>query len=226
MANFSFNDNEFKVSKAIAPYGIYDVIFKGCEYKTGESNGKKWESFNFRFETEIGEYYSDCIFFDEATANERRTMDLSNGGKLTYPSSYEVTMKFFVQLIKALNPEGLKTMQGSTYNSFKEVCDKVIEILSPKLGTKTKIKLDGKNVKGNIKACLPKFVKISKNGEAYMSDLFIGKDVKMTPYELGKRNAYFASVPSKPQDNSGDILAVSNDTSDNDLSGLLDEIGD
>jgi hypothetical protein len=77
------------------------------------------------------------------------------------------------------------------------MCKALITILTPKIGTKTKIKLIGRTKQdGTVEAVLPKFVGVNKEGQLFTSDNFIGNNLYFKPFEEGKRAAFLNAKPT------------------------------
>lgn len=218
--SFSLDGISGESRSALAPWQIHDVIFKGCEYKSGQVKtdpSKTWEMFTWRFEDDKGNYYTDSKFFDEATGTTRREIDTRDGGKKKLPSDYEVFQIMFAQFVNNINPDALKTLQSKTYSSFKDICEAVVKVLNAKIGTRTKLKLVAKTDKeGKVKATLPKFVEINKNsGSAFASNNFIGEKLFFSPYEETARKDFLAKANPTPvatvagtNNNSGQLVSA------------------
>lgn len=202
---FDFNISNVQAvsnsKKALAPWGIYDVEFKGCEVK--EFQGKTDPTLTFkvlktRFEGEEG-YFEETIFFPKESDAVRQKYQNAQGHDYEVASNWERTKTFIAQLATVLNPEGFKKMQemSSKFKGFDDMCKALITILTPKIGTKTKIKLIGRTKQdGTVEAVLPKFVGVNKEGQLFTSDNFIGDNLYFKPFEEGKRAAFLNAKPT------------------------------
>jgi hypothetical protein len=202
---FDFNISNVQAvsnsKKALAPWGIYDVEFKGCEVK--EFQGKADPTLTFkvlktRFEGEEG-YFEETIFFPKESDAVRQKYQNAQGHDYEVASNWERTKTFIAQLATVLNPEGFKKMQemSGKFKGFDDMCKALITILTPKIGTKTKIKLIGRTKQdGTVEAVLPKFVGVNKEGQLFTSDNFIGNNLYFKPFEEGKRAAFLNAKPT------------------------------
>lgn len=187
--------------KRLAPWGIYDVEFKGCEVKEFKGKidvTKTFKTLKTRFEGEDG-YFEETIFFPKESDAVRQKYQNAQGHDYEVPSNWERTRTFIAQLASVLNPEGFKKMQemSSKFKSFDDMCQALITILTPKIGTKTKLKLIGKTKQdGTVEAVLPKFVGVNKEGQLFTSDNFVGNNLFFTPYEESRRAAFMNAKPT------------------------------
>ena len=107
-------------------------------------------------------------------------------------------MTFIAQVAEVLNPEGFKKMQAasSKFKSFDDVVTAFIKITDVVKGKATHLKLVGKTKDGNVTAALPKFVAISKNGEKFTCDNFVGDKLFFSAYEEKKKAEYQNAKPT------------------------------
>lgn len=168
----------------LKPYEIHRVAFK--DIKVERIQGKKdpdavYEILKVRFENKDG-YYEESIFFPKESDLKRPTRQNKEGHEVEMPCNFERTMTFIAQLGTVLAPAEYGKMKGVSFKSFNELCDALIKILKPKIGTETNLKLIGKVDKdGNFVPCLPYFVALNKQGECFPSDNFIGDKVFFSP---------------------------------------------
>ena len=213
--------------RPLAPWNIYDVKFTGCEIK--EFDGKKdpskhYKTIKINFENEDG-YHSHTLFWPKDGDDERREVDSSNGGKIIYPSNFEVLMAMVSQTAQVLNPSGFEKMQAasSKFKSFDDVAKALIQVTDKAKGKETKLKLIGKNSNGKVVADVPRIVGINKEGEAFISDNYIGDKLFFSDYEEGKREEYMKAKPTemKSDDSIEDTTGIDKSEDSFDLDSLL-----
>lgn len=185
--------------RALAPWGIYDVKFKGCEIR--EFDGKKDPSQHYKvlatnFENEDG-YFSVNKFFPKEGDDVRRTTE-GKSGTVTFPSSFEDLMNIVKQTAQILSPKGFEKMQAasSKFRSFDDVAKALIAITDPVKDTMTKIKLIGVNRDGKVVADIPRITALNKQGEAFIADNYIGNKLFFSDYEETKRSEYLKATPT------------------------------
>ena len=201
------------VSYRLKPWGIYHVKFTGARKEVIQ--GKKdpsmtYEILKVRFDGEDG-YYEESIFYPKPGDEKRPVYTSREGHEYEGASSFDRTMTFIAQVAEVLNPEGFKKMQAasSKFKSFDDVVTAFIKITDPVKGKDTNLKLVGKTQKdGTVVAVLPKFVAISKTGEKFTCDNFVGDKLFFSAYEEKKKAEY---ANAKPTDMSNDIPAEIND---------------
>ena len=201
------------VSYRLKPWGIYPVKFTGARKEVIQ--GKKdpsmtYEILKVRFDGEDG-YYEESIFYPKPGDEKRPVYTSREGHEYEGASSFDRTMTFIAQVAEVLNPEGFKKMQAasSKFKSFDDVVTAFIKITDPVKGKDTNLKLVGKTQKdGTVVAVLPKFVAISKTGEKFTCDNFVGDKLFFSAYEEKKKAEY---ANAKPTDMGNDIPAEIND---------------
>lgn len=196
----------------LKPYEIHRVAFK--DIKVERIQGKKdpdavYEILKVRFENKDG-YYEESIFFPKESDLKRPTRQNKEGHEVEMPCNFERTMTFIAQLGTVLAPAEYGKMKGVSFKSFNELCDALIKILKPKIGTETNLKLIGKVDKdGNFVPCLPYFVALNKQGECFPSDNFIGDKVFFSPFEEKRKEEM---LKKKPTDMAAKEKETANDT--------------
>lgn len=203
MFNFSISTESAvrNSRRPLAPWGIYDVKFVGCEVR--EFAGKKDPSLSYKvldikFENEDG-YFTSTHFFPKDGDNERRTYEGKNGGTVEMPSNFETLMAVVTQTAQVLNPTGYEKMQKASGNfrSFDDVAKALVQITDKVKGTETKLKLVGRNRDGKVVAEIPRIVGINKQGEKFVADNYIGDKLFFTEYEETQRAKYLSATPTK-----------------------------
>jgi hypothetical protein len=209
----------------LKPWGIYPVKFVGARKET--ITGKKdpsatYEVLKVRFEGEDG-FYEESIFFPKEGDDIRPTYTSKDGHEYQGISSFERTMTFIAQVAQVLNPEGWQKMRAisSKFKSFDDVVSAFIKVTDPAKDKETNIKLIGKNSNGTVNASLPKFAAVSKEGELFVTDNFIGDKLFFTPYEESKKQEYYNAAPTNMGDNgiAGELNGA--DSGDIDFDTLL-----
>lgn len=205
MAEFNFGSlattqATSSVQQRLKPWDIYPVKFTGARIETIQ--GKKDPSQTYtilkvRFDGEDG-YYEESIFYPKAGDDIRPEYTSKDGHKYLGASSFDRTMTFIAQVAEVLNPEGFAKMQAasSKFKSFDDVAKAFIQITDKAKGKETKLKLVGRTQNGSVQAGLPKFVAISKQGERFCCDNFIGEKLFFSAYEEGKREEYLNAKPT------------------------------
>lgn len=190
--------------RPLAPWSINDVKFMGCEVR--EFAGKKdpsqtYKVLDIKFENEDG-YFTVTNFFPKEGDDVRRTYEGKNGGTVEMPSNFETLMAIVKQTAQVINPEGFEKMQqaSSKFRSFDDVAKALIQITDKFKGTETKLKLVGRNRDGKVTADIPRILGINKQGEAFVSDNYIGSKLFFTDYEETQRANYVKAAPTKMQD--------------------------
>ena len=212
--------------RPLAPWGIYDVKFVGCEVR--EFAGKKdpsqsYKVLDIKFENEDG-YFNVTNFFPNEGDDVRRTYEGKNGGTVELPSNLETLMAVVAQTAQVLNPSGYEKMQKASgkFKSFDDVAKALIQITDPVKGTETKLKLIGKNREGKVVADIPRLLGINKQGEKFVADNYIGSKLFFTDYEETQRVNYTKATPTKMADTTEEVSSpVTVDESTFDLDSLL-----
>lgn len=187
--------------RPLAPWNIYDVKFIGCEIAEGDSKNDPsvhWKRLDIKFENEDG-YFNASLWWPKDGDDVRKEVDGANGGKITFPSNFEVLMAMISQTGQVLNPSGFEKMQKASakFTNFDQVAKALIQITNEVKGKETKIKLIGKKTKENkIIADVPRIVGINKQGESYISDNYIGDKLFFSDYQEGDRNKYLNTKPT------------------------------
>lgn len=205
MSNLSFaitTDSAVRnTRRPLAPWGIYDVQFKGAEIR--EFQGKKDASMHYKllsikYENEDG-YFNVDLFFPKDGDDERREVDGSNGGKVIYPSSFETTMALVKQTLQVLNPKGFEKFAAASikFKSFDDVANAFIKVLTPCINKEIKIKLTGRNRDGKVVAQIPRIIAINKDKESFICDNYIGEKLFWTDYEAGEVEKYHSAKPTE-----------------------------
>jgi len=191
-------------NRRLRPWDIYEVKFVEAKYDTiegkkEENKGQIYEMLIVRFENEDG-YYEERIFNPGERGNDRFENTSADGHKYYSASPMEKLRIFIAQMLTVLAPEGMKKMieLAPKINSFKQLCEVFAKLMEPAKGKTTHLKLSGRqNTQTNrIEPCLPKFAGVSKQGDLFTADNFIGDKLFFSPYEEGKRKEYLEAKPT------------------------------
>lgn len=205
--NFNFSAAPaVRTSMYLAPWEIYKVKF--VEAKLGERKNNKdvtappYKVLELHFQEvkadgSNGGTYTETIFFPTEQSAVRPTYERPDGSSYSMPSQFERTMGLISQVCTVLNPTGFKKMQeiSSKFRSFDDVAAAVLKVLAPAKGKETNMKLVGSNSNGKVMATSPRTVALTKDGEVWTCDNFIGDNVSFSSYEEGKRKEYKNSTP-------------------------------
>lgn len=185
---------------------IRSIDKKLYDNKSKKDPSMTYKVLDIKFENEDG-YFSVTNFFPKDGDDERREFDGKNGGKVVMPSNFETLMAIVKQTAQILNPAGFEKMQAasSKFRSFDDVAKALIQITEKAKGTKTKLKLIGKNRDGKVVADIPRIVAINKEGESFISDNYIGDKLFFTDYEETQRSKF---VNAKPTEMPNDSIAT------------------
>lgn len=231
MFNFGISkESAVKTAKPqLKPWDIYDVTFIGCGVR--EFAGKKdpdsvYKVLDIKFENEEG-YFTVTKFFPKQGDDIRREVDTKNGGKRQLASNFEELMNIVKQTVEVLSPEGFKKLSelSSRFKSFDDVAKTMIAITDKVKGTKTKIKLIGRNRDNRVIAEIPNITSVFDN-EATITDNYIGNKLFFSNYEETQRSAYLNSKPTnmksiKEEDPLIEAPAFNLDDNELDLDNLL-----
>lgn len=190
------------VAKTLKPWGIYDVVFNGVELN--EVKGKKdpnavYKTVKMNFSGEDGSFNPDLFIPSTEQDAERPEYKNKDGHKYEAPSRFENFKWTLLQLAQVVNPEGYKKLQeiSNKIDSMDTFIKYVMKVINDKKGVSTQLKLTGrKSEDGKTYAQLPRIVGISKEGELFISDKFVGDKLEFTLYEADKAKAYHSAKPT------------------------------
>ena len=187
------------VRPQLKPWNIYDVKFMGCEVR--EFTGKKdpnvtYKVLDIKFENEDG-YFTVTKFFPKPGDDQRHKVKNSNGGERELASNFEELMNIVKQTVEVLTPEGFKTLSelSPKFKSFDDVTKVMIKVTDKVKGCETKIKLVGRNRDNRVVAEIPNITSVF-DGEAKITDNYIGDKLFFSNWEEGQRNSYLNSKPT------------------------------
>lgn len=211
---FNLGSTKGTATMRLKAWGIYNVTFKGIDYVEGTNKeGNPWRAMKPKFSSEEG-IFEPLIFCPGDKGNERASGE-TNGKPWELPSALETLMFTASHLGEQLSPDRFEKMRKLTFElpeDFKKFVDTLNKVLEPAVNKQTKLKLIG-NSKGY--ASLPSFVSIGKDGEAYISNNWLGDTVAFSDYEVKKMNEQKNAKPTAVKD---DLEApTSSDSSNADL---------
>lgn len=214
MMNFDMNGsnlgNATSTSAALKANEIHEVLFKGLEYSKSEDG--KWEFMKIKFQGVNGGYFTDTTFgLDKDAAVRKKTQFGEN------PSAYENFMMKIKHLLSAVAPDLLIKMQAGeivfTPKGKSDLFQQYVTFIGQQLeaykDAKTSIKLVQNN-KGM--ACFPPFfASVSKEGQAYIKNNFIGNNLSFNQREINAFNRVAEARPTVMADTT-DNLSLDADT--------------
>lgn len=199
--------------RPLQAWSIHEVKFTGAEVQSFQ--GKKDPSQTYKvlkinFENEDG-FFSVTQFFPKEGDDQRKEYDSSKGGKITYASNFEILKAIISQTIQVLNPNMWeKFVEASKkFKSADDMINTFVKVMDKVKGVETKIKLIGKNRDGRVVADIPRIVGINKEGEAFISDNYVGDKLFFSDYEETQRAKMNEAKPTEmPNDPVADIAGV------------------
>ena len=209
---FSSDQNFVSSSKAQLKGGeIHKVLFKEATFevlegKKDETRGQKYNVFKISFENDQG-YYTEMIFEPRQEDYQRRETDFG-GNKIEQPSRAEEIQLIVGQLVEAVNPGGMKKLEGKSIPDFKTLCDAITKLTAPGKDKEVELKLI-LDTKGRTR--LPYLAGINKERKVYPRTNYVGKDLFFTDKEVTSLNKIKSA---KPTDTAG-LLAERADFYDN-----------
>lgn len=197
---------------------IHDVVFKGvtfATFKNKKDENDPYKVMKIRFENEDG-YFEHTVFAPKE-GDDKRPSIVRNGVEKESPSNLERLKFLMAHIGEQLAPkdyEKFKDLSWDLPNDFEKMVKTFEKVTSKAVGTKTKLKLD-KNKKGE--AQLPFFVNLTKEGDVFISNNFVGDKVFFTDYELKRIED---ANKAKPTDMEG--AGIAEDSFDTDGAGNED----
>lgn len=248
MSNFDFSSiaktTGIASSHILAPYQIHTVKFESIkpeeiEAKSGDNKGKKFKVLKLRFSNTEG-YYEETVFLpDEKNPQDFERQANSWGGQSA--SAFDRFKMFIAATAKAINPDGFaqlqKLSQEGKITNIDTLVKAYVKILSAKAGRDNlALKLVGRNSNGQVRASLPYYCNIGKDGVEYLSNNFISDlsaekhpELSFTANEQKNKAAMESLQPTNMTTPVDPIAAVANNTNGaeedaSDLLGMIDSI--
>lgn len=235
LQNYSFGDmnmSAVNTSAALKPWGIYDVTFDGISKE--EMKGKKdpnasYNTLKISFSNSEGKFSKNLFIPSKPEDYERNERDNKEGHKYQTPSHWEEFKWQLLQLVQVLSPSGIETIQkqSSKFKSPEDYVKLVIDILTKAKGTKTKLKLTGRNSNGNIYADIPRITAVNHDNDLFICNSFVGDRVAWSSYEAGQKALYESAKPTSMEsaETKGiDLPDNTEDTSDIDFDSLAADL--
>lgn len=181
---------------------IHLVNFDGVEsqdYQGKDDPTKTFKVLKFKFSNDLG-YYEHTIFEPREKDFKREETSFSSGKNFLQPSRVESMMLFFKHVIDAFVPELAKQIDKKevsiTAKNWDAMRILLVEKLKPGIGKVSKIKLL-KSKDGDPQ--FPGFFTgLTKDGQAYVSNNFIGEKVAFTAYEIDRIKKASEARPTAP----------------------------
>lgn len=210
--NLTNTNGTSSIKPRLKPWEIHDVVFKGITFN--EFKGKKdpdavYKTMRISFENENG-VYEETVFCPKE-GDDVRQVSSNNGVERESPSNFEKFKFMLAHIGEQLAPkkyEAFKTKTFTLPEEFEKLVKTFADITKDAVNKHTNLKLIA-NKKGE--PCLPYFVNISKAGDAYISNNWLGDKVFFSDYEISQMNKQKSNGPTDMPGTSSDDFAASND---------------
>jgi hypothetical protein len=219
-------------SNALKPWDIYDVTFDGLEQVT--MKGKKdpeatYNTIKLSFSGDKGRFSTNLFVPSTQEDITRKVITNKDGHEYEMPSRFEEFKWTLLQVAAVVNPSGYEKLkvQAAKIKTMEDFIKLVLTVANAKKGAKTKLKLTGRNNNGTVYAQIPNVCGISKEGNCYVRNNFIGDNVEFSDYEARQAAAYKTAKPTamsaiaSPSDNMVVPEVTPADTSDIDFESIL-----
>lgn len=209
--DFSGIDKKSAVNNNVSlkPYGIYNVEFDSMNPNVLKSKDgqKEFHTIELKFHGEEGSFSTNLFIPSTDEDIKRNVQTSSKGHEYETPSRFEEFKWTLLQITQVVNPEGYEKLkvQAPKIKTIEDFIKLVTSISNAKKGTKTKLKLVGRNSDGKIYANLPRVCRINNEGECYVSNNFIGEHVAFTPYEASQAEQFKNAKPTNMPANIGTV---------------------
>ena len=154
--------------------------------------------------------YEETVFCPKE-GDDVRQVSSNNGVERESPSNFEKFKFMLAHIGEQLAPkkyEAFKTKTFALPEEFEKLVKTFADITKDAVNKHTNLKLIA-NKKGE--PCLPYFVNISKAGDAYISNNWLGDKVFFSDYEISQMNKQKSNGPTDMPGTSSDDFAASND---------------
>lgn len=204
--NFSINSNESSISSKrntrLKPFEIHTVTFDGAEIKSGTSKaGNEFKLLQLTFSNKNGIAEPTIFWPDLERDGIREVRTAKDGHEYETPSRWEQTKTVISQTLETLSPEGFKKMQelSSKFKTFDDMANVFVKLVNKCIGTEVDVKFNGYvNKQGYMQLTFPNIVGITKKGELFVSDNYIGHgNLGLSEYEMRKAKALAETKPTK-----------------------------
>lgn len=204
--NFSINSNESSISSKrntrLKPFEIHTVTFDGAEIKSGTSKaGNEFKLLQLTFSNKNGIAEPTIFWPDLERDGIREVRTAKDGHEYETPSRWEQTKTVISQTLETLSPEGFKKMQelSSKFKTFDDMANVFVKLVNKCIGTEVDVKFNGYvNKQGYMQLTFPNIVGITKKGELFVSDNYIGHgNLGLSEYEMRKAKGLAETKPTK-----------------------------
>lgn len=215
MATFNLTKNSQTTAiTRLKPWTINSVVFKGVELKSGNTkDGGTWKAIQFKFSGDNGIF--EPMFFCPKEGGDERMKGVTGDRKWELPSQMEQLAFTLAHVVGTLSPNGYAALQKVSLNlpdEFEKLVEYVQKALKPALNKTTNIKLIADN-RGY--AAVPNFIGINNDGEAFLSNNWIGENLAFTAGEVKKMEQAKNTKPTEIKDDLDD--ATTDNTENDDL---------
>lgn len=209
MANsisFSINSNESSISSKrntrLAPYAIHTVSFDGAEIKSGTSKaGNEFKLLQLSFSNKDGIAEMTIFWPDPEKDGVREVRTAKDGHEYETPSRWEQTKAVITQTLETLSEDSYKKMQelSSKFRSFDDFVNVFVKLANKSIGTEVDVKFNGYiNKQGYMQLTFPTIVGVNKEGNAFISDNYIGHgNLGLSDYEMRRAKELADTKPTK-----------------------------
>ena len=193
--NFSINSNESSISSKrntrLKPFEIHTVTFDGAEIKSGTRKaGNEFKLLQLTFSNKNGIAEPTIFWPDLERDGIREVRTAKDGHEYETPSRWEQTKTVISQTLETLSPEGFKKMQelSSKFKTFDDMANVFVKLVNKCIGAEVDVKFNGYvNKQGYMQLTFPNIVGITKKGELFVSDNYIGHgNLGLSEYEMRK----------------------------------------
>lgn len=166
----------------LKPNEIHEVIFKGvtyAEFKNKKDESAPYQVMRVSFASEDG-VYEETIFAPKEGDEVRKA---TKTGK-EMPSNLERFKFTLAHIGEQLAPANYEKFKGLVFDlpeEFKKLVETFAKVTAPAVNKKTKLKLVMNNKQ---EASLPFFLNLSKEGEPYVSNNWLGDKVFFSDFEI------------------------------------------
>lgn len=207
----------------LAPWNIHNVQFKGIEHAEfkGKTNDTQYHVMKVKFANEDG-VFEHSVFMPKLEDANRKMNE--NSGK-EMPSNWDNFQFLISHLGERLAPEVWEKNKSklafdvTTLEGFKKFIGALSQILKGALDKEFPLKLIGDK---QNRSRLPYYVALNKNGEAFISNNFLGEKLFFSDFEISQKTKIQNTKPTTMNATTNDL-----DIPDNsDLSSVADDLND
>ena len=193
--NFGFVENvKTTGNSSLEPNKIHEVTFDGCALRTIESAKGKFEVLDIKFSNDTGSF-TDAVF----DPGEDIDQDGMYGKTPSNVKALAIKIKHLLDAVYPENAPKVSQLSGS----WNDIRKQIVELTNPGIGTKTKIKLMGREAKNpdGTTSIFPQFpgffAGYTKAGALYLKTPFIGNNVYFKSSELDRIKKMVEAKPTE-----------------------------